>query len=179
MMLLTSVPATQAVGQQDPLPLSGSLAYRLLVFEDDLPNLARFAGRIGLATGARTYVGFFVGSWTTYHDCGAVPDPGCRDSDLQAVEYQLYVQQYLTRGVFVRAGGGWGDVRTVLPASSRSLRTTFERYPAWSGGLGWDSPTLRRISLTAAADITGFAGADGPPDGLSRAISLGLALSIR
>lgn len=161
------------------LPVSGSLVYHALFHGSDTAVGVRFAGRISVEVASRTYVGFTVGSWDTFTESFALAEGHAISEDLQAVAYMAYAQRYvLTRG-FVRGGAGAVHTRTVLPRDSRTVRVRGAVRPGATAGAGVDLGLRRYLFLTLSADYTYVFGAQGPPAELDRALTLGVALTLR
>lgn len=183
---LSAVP----LGAQEPevpLPVSGSLIYNALFLNrvNGAGNRGlglRFAGRVATRVGARTYLGLGGGSWirVTRGDCGLVDCNGYVGSQSEAVVYQLYLQQYVTRNqLFVRAGAGLADTRTLFPENRILIAVSRRWRGAVSAGLGADLRIARYVYLTPSLDFTVLPGADTGAYELGSGLAIGVALTLR
>jgi hypothetical protein len=170
-----------------PLPMTGSLIYNAL-FLNRVNGTGsrglglRFAGRVATPIGARTYLGLGGGSWirVTKGDCGLPNCDGYVGSQSEAVIYQLYLQRYVTRNqLFVRAGVGLADTRTLFP-ENRILIAVIRRWRgAVSAGVGTDFRIARYVYLTPSLDFTVLPGADTGAHELGSGLAVGVALTLR
>jgi hypothetical protein len=169
------------------LPVTGSLVYHALFHNvvDSTETVGiglRFAGRIAVGIGPKTYLGFGGGSWVSLArgNFGILePQAGYVGSQSEAFVYLLYLQQYVSRRIFVRGGAGLAETRTLLP-ENRGLIAVIER---WRGSLsvggGLDFPLARHVYLTPSVDLTVLPGADTGAEELGSALAFGIAITLR
>jgi hypothetical protein len=171
----------------DQLPVTGSLVYHALLHNgvDSAESRGvglRFAGRIALRMGRGSYVGFTGGSWVSLTVGDFAPLAGETEylgSQSEAFVYLIYVQQYVSRRVFVRGGAGLAETRTLIP-ESRVLISVTERWRASTSlGAGMDLPLGPHVYLTPSVDFTVLPGADTDARELGSALALGLAITLR
>jgi hypothetical protein len=181
----------QSLGAQevvDPLPVTGSLIYNLVIY-DRMPGtrgnaaLTRFAGRVALKVAQSTYVGLGGGSWSRIvgTDCAVVPD--CDEfatAQSDAIIHQLYLQRYVSRsGLFFRAGAGLASTSTLLPENRGVMGFTLRWRAALSAGVGMDIRLARFLYVTPSLDVTVLPGTDTRAAELRSGIAPGLALTLR
>jgi hypothetical protein len=183
--------ATQSLGAQqvaDPLPVTGSLIYNLVIY-DRMPRtrghaaVTRFAGRVAARVGSATYVGLGGGSWSRIvgADCTIVVEcNGLATAQSDAIIHQLYAQHYVSRsGLFFRAGAGLASTYTLLPEDRAAMGFTLRWRAALSAGLGVDLRIARFLYLTPSLDVTVLPGTDTRAAELRSGIAPGLALTLR
>jgi hypothetical protein len=132
--------------------------------------------------GRGSYIGFTGGSWVSLTVGDFAPLEGETEylgSQSEAFVYLIYVQQYVSRRVFVRGGAGLAETRTLIP-ENRVLISVTERWRASTSlGAGVDLPLGRHVYLTPSVDFTVLPGADTDARELGSALALGLAITLR
>jgi hypothetical protein len=171
----------------DQLPVTGSLVYHALLHNGSDSTKSRgvglrFAGRIALRVSPGSYVGFTGGSWVSLTVGDFAPLEGETQylgSQSEAFVYLIYLQQYVSRRLFLRGGAGLAETRTLIPVS-RGLISVSERWRASTSlGGGVDLPLGRHVYLTPSVDFTLLPGADTNARELGSALALGLAITLR
>lgn len=171
----------------DHLPVTGSLVYHALLHNgvDSAESRGmglRFAGRVALRVRRETYVGFTGGSWLSLTLGGIGPleaETEYLGSQSEAFVYLIYVQQYVSRRLFVRGGAGLAETRTLFPTSPVLISVTERWRASTSLGGGVDLPLGRHVYLTPSVDFTLLPGADTDARELGSALALGLAITLR
>jgi hypothetical protein len=172
---------------EHPLPVAGSLIYHALFHNvvDSAESIGiglRFAGRVAVRIGPRTYAGFGGGSWAslTQGDFAVVePQTGYVGSQSEAYVYLLYLQQYVAGRFFVRGGAGLAETRTLTPENRGLIRVTERWRGSLSAGAGIDLPVARHVYLTPSVDLTVLPGANTGAEELGSALALGIAITLR
>jgi hypothetical protein len=169
------------------LPVTGSLVYHALLHNgtDSAESRGlglRFAGRVALRVGRGSYVGFTGGSWvslTLGEFSPLEPQTEYLGSQSEAFVYLIYLQQYISRRVFVRGGAGLAETRTLIPLSPVLIAVTERWRASISLGGGVDLPLVPHVYLTPSVDFTLLPGAHTDARELGSALALGLAITLR
>lgn len=166
-------------------PISGTLTYNHLVLPAPPSSTAhpwtrRFAGRLAGPVARRSYVGLMVGSWVRLDDACSTHrcDDGLLRAYAEAVNHQLYAQQYLARGWFVRAGSGVAKT-TVLVPNGLVLDAYHRTRWSWSLGTGYDQPLRRLLWFTPSIDYAWLPALRPSSDEIRWALALGLGVTLR
>lgn len=170
------------------LPVSGSLIYNGIIYNriygtNSRGGALRFAGRVAIPLAPVTYIGFGGGSWVRVGglSCSAVPE--CREViavQSEAIIYQIYLQQYMSRRqVFLRVGLGLANTTTLLPGNRDFIAVTRRWRGAASAGAGIDLRIARFLYLTPSVDVTLLPGTDTRAEELRSGLAVGLALTLR
>lgn len=172
----------------DPLPVTGSLIYNLVIY-DRVPGtqgraaLTRFAGRVAVRVGKSTYVGLGGGSWSRIIGSACTVVAPCDDfatAQSDAIIHQLYLQHYVSRRrLFFRAGVGIASTATLLPENRTVMAFALRWRAALSAGVGTDLRIARFLYVTPSLDVTVLPGADTRAAELRSGIAPGLALTLR
>jgi hypothetical protein len=177
----------QAQEPEQPLPVTGSLIYHAL-FHNVVESAEtvgvglRFAGRLALRVGPRTYAGFGGGSWVTLSrgEVAVVqPQAGYFGAQSEAFVYLLYLQQYVAGRLFVRGGAGIAQTRTLIPENRVVIRVVERWRGSLSAGAGIDFPLARHVYLTPSVDLTALPGANTRAEELGSALAFGIAITLR
>jgi hypothetical protein len=171
-----------------PLPVAGTLIYNVLIMSHPPDSRgedfgARFAGRLAIRAGSRTYVGVAVGSWAqaSLGQCAAPVDCGTyADFWSEATVHQVFVQHAPLRRFpgWFRLGAGFANTSTLVPAGN--VISVADRWrAAVSAGVGSDLRVVRHVFVTPSVDYTVLPAVERTQRELRHALALGVGVTIR